>query len=203
MPIPGMDGGTLIHSDLNPANLIITTNGLRIVDWAYTTKAAPWVELALLVQWLIGSGHTAAQAEQRLAPFPAWTTTDLSALDQFASNNASKWSAKSLHSREQWVQTSPPGPASGRLTGKVDEREPASRGWWHHAVGTHRRPSPPLTCSAAVGAMLPAGWPALWHGQGSSELRAWRHASGRWRRRVRLPMLLPRGSYPTTAKKSE
>ncbi|TYB95444.1 phosphotransferase [Micromonospora sp. WP24] len=101
--VSGMDGGALIHSDLNPANLIVMTNGLRVVDWAYATKAAPWVELALLVQWLIGGGHTAAQAEQWLAQFPAWTTTDLSTLDQFASRNAFKWSAKSLHSREKWA----------------------------------------------------------------------------------------------------
>ncbi|TWG28255.1 phosphotransferase family enzyme [Micromonospora palomenae] len=47
---PAMDGETLIHSDLNPANLIVTPRGLRIVDWAWATKAAPWVELALLVQ---------------------------------------------------------------------------------------------------------------------------------------------------------
>ncbi|WP_336298054.1 transposase [Micromonospora sp. LH3U1] len=60
---PAMDGETLIHSDLNPANLIVTPLGLRIVDWAWATKAAAWVELALLVPWLIGSGHTAEQAE--------------------------------------------------------------------------------------------------------------------------------------------
>ncbi len=61
---PAMDGETLIHSDLNPANLIVTTHGLRIVDWARATKAAPWVELALLVQWLNGSDHSAGQAEE-------------------------------------------------------------------------------------------------------------------------------------------
>ncbi|WP_434743189.1 hypothetical protein [Micromonospora sp. SH-82] len=38
---PAMTGGTLVHSDLNPTNLIVTTDGLRIVDWAYATKAAP------------------------------------------------------------------------------------------------------------------------------------------------------------------
>lgn len=61
---PAMDDEMLIHSDLNPANLIVTPHGLRIVDWAWATKAAPWVELALLVQWLIGSGHSAEQAEE-------------------------------------------------------------------------------------------------------------------------------------------
>ncbi|MET7969760.1 phosphotransferase [Micromonospora sp. NPDC005305] len=100
---PAMDGETLIHSDLNPANLIVTAQGLRIVDWAWATKAAPWVELALLVQWLIGSGHSAEQAEEWLAQFPAWTATDRDVLDNFASRNASKWSAKSRQSTEGWV----------------------------------------------------------------------------------------------------
>ncbi|MEU5789756.1 phosphotransferase [Micromonospora purpureochromogenes] len=100
---PAMDGEALIHSDLNPANLIVTPHGLRIVDWAWATKAAPWVELALLVQWLIGSGHRAEQAEEWLAQFPAWTATDRTVLDDFASKNASKWSAKSRQTTESWV----------------------------------------------------------------------------------------------------
>ncbi|WP_338013295.1 phosphotransferase family protein [Micromonospora sp. CB01531] len=100
---PAMDGGMLVHSDLNPANLIMTPGGLRIVDWAWATKAAPWVELALLVQWLIGSGHTPEQAEDWLAQFSTWTATDREVLDDFASRNASKWSAKSRQSTEGWV----------------------------------------------------------------------------------------------------
>ncbi|MFE9207142.1 phosphotransferase family protein [Micromonospora sp. NPDC007230] len=100
---PAMDGETLIHSDLNPANLIVTKHGLRIVDWAWATKAAPWVELALLVQWLIGAGHSAEQAEEWLAQFPAWTATAREVLDDFASRNASKWSAKSRQSTDRWV----------------------------------------------------------------------------------------------------
>lgn len=100
---PPMDGETLIHSDLNPANLIVTPHGLRIVDWAWATKAAPWVELALLVQWLIGSGHSADQAEKWLTQFPGWTATDCEVLNDFASRNAAKWSAKSQQSTESWV----------------------------------------------------------------------------------------------------
>ncbi|MDG4792604.1 aminoglycoside phosphotransferase [Micromonospora sp. WMMD1082] len=100
---PAMDGGMLIHSDLNPANLIKTARGLRIVDWAWASKAAPWVELALLVQWLIGSGHTPEQAEEWLAQFPAWTNVDREVVDHFASRNATKWSAKSRGTAERWV----------------------------------------------------------------------------------------------------
>jgi hypothetical protein len=99
---PAMDGGMLVHSDLNPSNMLVTADGLRIVDWAYTTRAASWVELALLVQWLIGSGHTAEQAESWLAQFPAWST-DRDALDEFAAQNAAKWAAKAQQSAEKWV----------------------------------------------------------------------------------------------------
>ncbi|KXK62130.1 aminoglycoside phosphotransferase [Micromonospora rosaria] len=100
---PAMEGGMLVHSDLNPANLIVTTRGLRIVDWAWATRSAPWVELALLVQWLIGSGHTASQAEEWLAQFPAWTAIDREVLDDFATRSASKWSTKSRESNLGWV----------------------------------------------------------------------------------------------------
>jgi hypothetical protein len=100
---PATDGDNLVHSDLNPANLIVTPGGLRIVDWAYATKAASWVELALLAPWLIGSGHAPAQAEEWLTRFPTWKMTDSETLDHFASRNASKWSAKAQQSTEQWV----------------------------------------------------------------------------------------------------
>jgi hypothetical protein len=68
---PAMRGDSVVHTDLNPANLIVTRAGVRVVDWAMAAKAAPWVELALLAPWLIGSGHTAEQAEAWLARHPA------------------------------------------------------------------------------------------------------------------------------------
>jgi thiamine kinase-like enzyme len=98
-----MDGDTLIHTDLNAANLIVTPSGLRIVDWAFTTKAAAWVELAMLVQWLIGSGHSPEQAEEWLARFPAWHQINAKVLDEFASRNAAKWSTKADHTTVRWM----------------------------------------------------------------------------------------------------
>ncbi|MCX5066730.1 phosphotransferase [Micromonospora lupini] len=101
--LPAAAGPGLVHTDLNPTNLIMTAGDLRIVDWAYTTKAAPWVELALLVQWLIGSGHTPEQAEAWLGRFPAWAAADRLVLDRFASECAAKWLTKSQRSTAQWV----------------------------------------------------------------------------------------------------
>ena len=100
---PAMNGGTLVHSDLNPTNLIMTGTGLRIVDWAYATKAAPWVELALIPQWLIGSGHAPEQAERWLTALSAWSTTGPATLDYFAFRNAEKWSSKAQSSTAAWV----------------------------------------------------------------------------------------------------
>ncbi|MFI5497206.1 phosphotransferase family protein [Actinoplanes sp. NPDC051859] len=94
----------LIHADLNPANLIVTPDGLRVVDWAFAMKAAPWVELAMLVPWLIGSGHTPKQAENWLARFPTWTATNSEVLDHFATANAAKWSTKAQQNTATWVQ---------------------------------------------------------------------------------------------------
>jgi hypothetical protein len=100
---PALHGDTLVHTDLNPANLIVTADGLRIVDWAFTTQAAPWLELAMLAPWLIGSGHTPEQAEQWLKQHPTWTETDPKILDLFAASNATKWSRKAQQSTATWV----------------------------------------------------------------------------------------------------
>jgi hypothetical protein len=100
---PAMAGDTLVHTDLGPANLIVTSHGLRIVDWAMATKAAPWVELAMLMPWLISAGHTAEQAERWLTRFPAWQLTDPEILDHFANSNAEKWAAKSTGTTADWI----------------------------------------------------------------------------------------------------
>jgi phosphotransferase family enzyme len=100
---PATQGDALVHTDLNPANLIVTSAGVRVVDWAMATRAAPWVELALLASWLIGSGHTPEQAEAWLARHPAWNATAPGTLDDFASSNAAKWSLKARRGTAPWM----------------------------------------------------------------------------------------------------
>jgi hypothetical protein len=99
-----LKGDTLVHTDLNQANLIVTAGGLRIVDWAMAAKAAPWLELALLVPWLIGSGHTPEQAEQWVAQFSVWRETDPAVVADFASKNAAKWLRKAQENPASWVR---------------------------------------------------------------------------------------------------
>lgn len=100
---PAMDGDTLVHTDLCPPNLIVTPQGLRIVDWAMATTAAPWVELAMLAPWLISAGHTPQQADQWLTHHLAWQLADPEVLDLFATKNAQKWATKSAGATAAWV----------------------------------------------------------------------------------------------------
>ena len=100
---PAMDGDTLVHTDLGPANLIVTPRGLRIVDWAMAAKAAPLVELAMLAPWLISAGHSPEQAEQWLARQSAWRLVNPDVLDYFAVKNAEKWAFKSAQATAPWM----------------------------------------------------------------------------------------------------
>jgi Phosphotransferase enzyme family len=103
-PLTAADGSALVHTDLNPANLIVTPGGLRIVDWAWATKAAGWVELALLAPWLIGSGHTPEQAQGWLTQQRNWNSADRDVLDEFAQLNATKWVRKAQANLVAWTR---------------------------------------------------------------------------------------------------
>lgn len=87
-----MAGDAMLHVDLNPANLLVTSDGrVYVIDWGFTSRGASWVELAILVQWLIGNGHTPRQAEEWVGRFPSWRAADSAAIDLLAHANAARW----------------------------------------------------------------------------------------------------------------
>ncbi|GAA3224392.1 phosphotransferase family protein [Actinocorallia longicatena] len=109
-----MDGDALLHTDLNPANLLLAGDGRAVaVDWAWASRGAPWVEIALLIPRLISYGHTAEQAEQWATQFPAWRQAPGTALDAFATENLRRWQeaktgdpawlAEMADSAQQWI----------------------------------------------------------------------------------------------------
>ncbi|MCP2336036.1 phosphotransferase [Actinomadura rupiterrae] len=95
--VSAMAGGTLLHADLNPANLLITPAGRPyVVDWAFTSRGAAWVELGLLIPWLLKAGHSPGAVDAWLARFPSWTQADANTLDQFAWAFAETWRQRSF-----------------------------------------------------------------------------------------------------------
>jgi hypothetical protein len=78
-------GGTLLHGDINPDNLLVGPDGdVTIVDWSWPTHGAAFIDPACLVVQLIAAGHTPAQAEDWAARCTAWREADPAAVDAFA-----------------------------------------------------------------------------------------------------------------------
>lgn len=65
-------GDTLLHADLKADNILVTNGRAVVIDWALACQGAAWVEVALLVPWLIKYGRTPEQAEHLAAEAPAW-----------------------------------------------------------------------------------------------------------------------------------
>jgi thiamine kinase-like enzyme len=78
-------GGTLLHGDINPDNLLVVPDGeVTIVDWSWPTHGAALIDPACLTVQLIAAGHTPAEAEGWVARCTAWREADPAALDAFA-----------------------------------------------------------------------------------------------------------------------
>jgi aminoglycoside phosphotransferase (APT) family kinase protein len=66
-------GNNLVHYDLHPGNLTVTSDGqVLAIDWAFACAGAPWIDAALLVPRLIEAGHSPAAAERLMSRLPAW-----------------------------------------------------------------------------------------------------------------------------------
>ena len=92
-----LSGRALLHTDWNACNVLMTPGGARIVDWAWATLGAAWVDPACWVLRLIAAGHSPESAERWAASVPAWHTARDSDLDAFAHANARLWSEIVAH----------------------------------------------------------------------------------------------------------
>jgi Phosphotransferase enzyme family len=99
-------GDTILHTDYNPANILITTDGsAKIIDWAWPTKGSAWIDPACLIPRLIACGHSPTSAEEVARQCPAWRNADTAAIDLFASALTRLWTAiASDQPDEPWKQ---------------------------------------------------------------------------------------------------
>lgn len=97
-------GSTMLHCDLNPSNILITPAGdVRVVDWAFCSRGAAWLECAFLLPWLLRDGHTPDDAEAWLDRFPAWKQADPTIVDSFASWLATAWARRDVPDAAPWI----------------------------------------------------------------------------------------------------
>lgn len=122
-----LSGDTLLHTDLNPENILVdeATDEVHVVDWSWPALGAAWVDVAALVLRLVASGHTPAQADRWAAQFPSWAAAPAYAVDTLSAANAKVWTqigstvatcGGMMIAAQQWAAYRSVGSSRGRFT---------------------------------------------------------------------------------------
>ena len=84
-------GRTLLHTDYNPDNVLVQGETARLIDWAWPTRGASFIDPSCLVVRLIAAGHTPAEAEDLVSTHPGWDRTAQRGIDVFATALERMW----------------------------------------------------------------------------------------------------------------
>ncbi|MCE7081353.1 aminoglycoside phosphotransferase [Streptomyces sp. ST2-7A] len=96
-------GNALLHTDLNNANVLVDDSA-RLVDWAWATRGAPWLDAGYWVIWLMAAGgHTPDSAEQWASHVPAWSAAPSAGVTAFAVANAAMWQEIGGEDPDPWT----------------------------------------------------------------------------------------------------
>ena len=83
-------GNTLLHTDLAPHNMLVDDRA-HIIDWAWPTRGAAWIDPAILILRLLEAGHRLTEADTFARRFPSWRTAPAEATEAFAAANVAAW----------------------------------------------------------------------------------------------------------------
>lgn len=117
LAVAAVDGASLAHTDLHSLNML-AGRGLRVVDWAWSRTAAPWLDTGFLILRLIEAGHTPTEAERWAAGIKVWAGVPDEARTAFAVAVLGIW---------EFLQRDQPLPHRERLTD-------AARRWARHRL---------------------------------------------------------------------
>lgn len=84
-------GKHLCHTDFSPGNVLINGDRAYMVDWAWPTIGAQWLDAACWTVWLIAYGHTPRQAESWAKRIPAFREALEESITTFAEAQAAMW----------------------------------------------------------------------------------------------------------------
>ncbi|WP_329064719.1 aminoglycoside phosphotransferase [Streptomyces sp. NBC_01429] len=95
-------GNTLLHTDLAPHNMLITTRG-HLVDWAWPTRGAAWIDPAVLILRLMEAGHSAPVADAwAREQFSSWAAATDASVRIFSEANARTWNEIARNDPQVW-----------------------------------------------------------------------------------------------------
>lgn len=94
------EGGTLLHADLRPDNMVLTASGrVQVVDWSSVCVGAAWLDLVVLLCSVDG-----VDPERIVRAHPVTRHIDPAAVDAFVCALLGCWEQQS---REPYLPTSP------------------------------------------------------------------------------------------------
>lgn len=79
-----LSGHYLLHTDPNPTNVLVTDDRAWLVDWAWATRGAGFIDLGCLLPRLIDAGHSPDEAEAWAEKQPVWQEADPDHITLFA-----------------------------------------------------------------------------------------------------------------------
>lgn len=97
-------GTALLHTDFAPDNILITGGRARLVDWAWPTRGAAWIDPGALALRLMEAGHSVEDALGFADRFPSWHDAEAGALAAFGMASAALWHEISEQSPAEWKQ---------------------------------------------------------------------------------------------------
>jgi Phosphotransferase enzyme family len=114
-----VDGGSLVHTDLHPLNILVGEGRAHIIDWAWSRLGAAAADPALLIPRLVAAGHSPTGAERWATTMPVWRETSSATRTAFAMAIWGMW---------EFLERDHPLPHRAELTAAV-------RQWAHHRLG--------------------------------------------------------------------
>ncbi|WP_250035813.1 hypothetical protein [Paractinoplanes maris] len=97
-------GHSLLHTDLNNANVIVADGVACMVDWGWATRGAAWLDAAYWTIWLISAGHAPVEAERWAQRIPAWQAATSAGLAAFAAANVRMWNQIAGAQPDAWTR---------------------------------------------------------------------------------------------------
>jgi hypothetical protein len=95
-------GDTLLHTDLAPHNVLISDRA-HIIDWAWPTRGAAWIDPAVLIIRLMEAGHSVYGADAwARASFTSWAFAPAAGVTVFSEASAAAWDEIAHNDPQDW-----------------------------------------------------------------------------------------------------
>ncbi|WP_158734445.1 hypothetical protein [Streptomyces sp. NRRL F-2747] len=79
------------------------TDRAHLIDWAWPTRGAAWIDPAVLILRLMEGGHSAEAADAwARGEFPSWAAARHTAVAAFSEANAHTWDEIARHDPQDW-----------------------------------------------------------------------------------------------------